>query len=88
MKRLMLKTLAAAVAISAFGVATRRKKRIKFGLQNPKGHPLVMGMEKFAEVVQAKSGGKIKVNLFPGGTLGGDAATCRPCRAARSRWPR
>ncbi len=33
-----------------------------------------MGMEKFAEIVQAKSGGKIKVNLFPGGVLGGDAA--------------
>ena len=34
-----------------------------------------MGMEKFAELVQAKSGGKIKVNLFPGGVLGGDQAT-------------
>jgi tripartite ATP-independent transporter DctP family solute receptor len=33
-----------------------------------------MGMEKFKEVVEAKSGGKIKVNLFPGGTLGSDQA--------------
>jgi tripartite ATP-independent transporter DctP family solute receptor len=32
-----------------------------------------MGMEKFAEIVAAKSGGKIKVNMFPGGVLGGDA---------------
>ena len=31
-------------------------------------------MEKFAEIVAAKSGGKIKVNLFPGGTLGSDQA--------------
>ena len=74
MKRLMLKTLAAAVAISAFSVAYAQEKTIKFTTQNPKGHPLVMGMEKFAEIVQAKSGGKIKVNLFPGGVLGGDAA--------------
>ena len=74
MKRLMLKTLAAAVAIAAFGVAFAQDKTIKFTTQNPKGHPLVMGMEKFAEIVQAKSGGKIKVNLFPGGVLGGDAA--------------
>ena len=73
MKRLMLKTLAAAGAISAFGVAFAQEKTIKFTTQNPKGHPLVMGMEKFAEIVQAKSGGKIKVNLFPGGVLGGDA---------------
>ena len=74
MKRLMLKTLAVAVAIAAFGVAHAQEKTIKFTTQNPKGHPLVMGMEKFAEIVQAKSGGKIKVNLFPGGVLGGDAA--------------
>ena len=73
MKRLMLKTLAAAVAISAFVAAFAQEKTIKFTTQNPKGHPLVMGMEKFAEIVQAKSGGKIKVNLFPGGVLGGDA---------------
>jgi tripartite ATP-independent transporter DctP family solute receptor len=48
-------------------------RSIKFATQNPKGHPIVMGMEKFAEIVTAKSGGKIKLNLFPGGVLGGDA---------------
>src|SRR5205085_8926752 len=37
------------------------------------GHPLVVGAEKFSEIVAAKSGGKMKVNVFPGGTLGGDA---------------
>ena len=77
MKRLMLKSIAAAVAVAAFGAASAqdiKDRTIKFTTQNPKGHPLVMGMEKFAEVVTAKSGGKIKVNLFPGGVLGGDAA--------------
>ncbi len=49
-------------------------QELKFATQNPKGHPLVMGMEKFAEIVSAKSGGKIKINLFPGGVLGGDQA--------------
>lgn len=74
MKRLFLKTIAAAVAVAAFGTAYAQEKTIKFATQNPKGHPLVMGMEKFAEIVQAKSGGKLKVNLFPGGVLGGDQA--------------
>jgi tripartite ATP-independent transporter DctP family solute receptor len=73
MKRLVLKSIAAAVAIAACGVALAQERTIKFTTQNPKGHPLVMGMEKFAEIVQAKSAGKIKVNLFPGGVLGGDA---------------
>ena len=74
MKRLFLKTIVAAVAVAACGLASAQERTIKFTTQNPKGHPLVMGMEKFAEIVQAKSGGKIKVNLFPGGVLGGDAA--------------
>ena len=78
MKRLMIKTLLAAVALAAFGTASAqdiKERQFKFGLQNPKGHPLVTGAEKFAEIVAAKSGGKMKVNLFPGGVLGGDAAT-------------
>lgn len=76
MKRMMIKTLVAAAALAAFGVASAqdiKERTIKFATQNPKGHPIVTGMEKFAEVVKAKSGGKIKVNLFPGGVLGGDA---------------
>lgn len=74
MKRLFLKTLAACVAVAAFGVAHAQTKTIKFANQNAKGHPVVMGMEKFAELVEAKSGGKLKVNVFPGGALGSDQA--------------
>ena len=77
MKRLMLKSIAAAVAIAALGAASAQEIKehtIKFAHQNPAGHPIVMGMEKFAEIVKAKSGGKIKVNLFPGGVLGSDQA--------------
>ena len=75
MKRMMIKTMVAVAALAAFGVAQAQisERTIKFATQNPKGHPLVMGMEKFADIVKTKSGGKIKVNLFPGGVLGGDA---------------
>jgi TRAP-type transport system periplasmic protein len=78
MKRLMIKTIAAALGLATLGLAQAadiKERTIKFATQNPKGHPLVIGMEKFAEVVAAKSAGKIKVNLFPGGVLGGDAPT-------------
>ena len=77
MKRLFLKTLVAALAVSAVGLAAAqdiRERSLKLALQNPKGHPLASGAEKFAEIVAARSGGKLKVNVFPGGTLGGDAA--------------
>ena len=78
MRRLTIKTIVAVAAVLALGVASAqdiRERTLKMGLQNPKGHPAVMGAEKFAEIVAAKSGGKIKVNLFPGGVLGGDAPT-------------
>ncbi len=54
--------------------APLQAQEFKFATQNPKGHPLVMGMEKFAELVATKSGGKMKIALFPGGVLGSDQA--------------
>ncbi len=78
MKRLMIKTLLAAATLAAFGAVSAqdiKERSFKLAQQNPKGHPLVTGAEKFAEIVAAKSGGKIKINLFPGGVLGGDAPT-------------
>jgi tripartite ATP-independent transporter DctP family solute receptor len=75
-KRFLLKALTAAVLGTAVSFAMAQEVRtIKVGLQNPKGHPLVTGAEKFAELVEKKSNGKIKVNLFPGGVLGGDQQT-------------
>jgi tripartite ATP-independent transporter DctP family solute receptor len=74
----MIKTLVAAVAVAACGLAAAqdiKERSFKLAQQNPKGHPLVTGAEKFAEIVAAKSGGKMKINLFPGGVLGGDAPT-------------
>ena len=77
MKSVFLRSLIAAVAVAAFGAAHAQvqERTFKLGLQNPKDHPLERGATKFAEIVAAKSGGKIKVNIFPGGTLGGDQQT-------------
>lgn len=74
MKRLFLKTVLSIAALGTLGVASAQDKTIKFATQNPKGHPIVMGLDKFKEIVESKSGGKIKVNVFPGGTLGSDQA--------------
>jgi TRAP-type transport system periplasmic protein len=75
----LTRTLAIAlVALLPLGAALAqdiKERSFKFALQNPKGHPLEQGAMKFSELVAARSGGKIKVNVFPGGTLGGDAAT-------------
>ncbi len=76
MKRFIIKSAIAALVLSLSGAASAQvaERTVKFGTQNPKGHPITMGMEKFAEIVEAKSGGKIKVNTFPSGQLGNDQA--------------
>ena len=66
--------LAALLPLSAALAQDIKERSFKLALQNPKGHPLEVGASKFSELVAAKSGGKMKVNVFPGGTLGGDAA--------------
>ncbi len=74
MKRVFIKTVIATVAMAAMGMASAQVKTIKFANQNNAGHPIVQGMEKFKEIVEKNSGGKLKVNIFPGGTLGSDQA--------------
>jgi TRAP-type transport system periplasmic protein len=74
MKRAFIKSLVALATVAAFGSAVAQERTIKFATQNPVGHPIELGMKRFAEIVATKSGGKIKVNLFPGGQLGSDQA--------------
>ena len=74
MKRIFMKSLLALTALAALGSAHAQTRTIKFANQNAKGHPIVLGMDKFAEIVEARSGGKLKVNVFPGGALGSDQA--------------
>jgi TRAP-type transport system periplasmic protein len=49
-----------------------QKRTLKFPSASNKGHPQVIGVEKFGELVKEKSGGLITVKPFPGGTLGPD----------------
>jgi tripartite ATP-independent transporter DctP family solute receptor len=52
-----------------------KERTLRFAFQNVKEHPQGMGAQKFADLLAQSSGGKIKVKLFPGGTLGGDVQT-------------
>jgi tripartite ATP-independent transporter DctP family solute receptor len=49
-----------------------REQTLRWTTQNPAGHPITLGGQKFADLVAQKSGGKMQVKLFPGGVLGGD----------------
>jgi tripartite ATP-independent transporter DctP family solute receptor len=60
------------LAIGAVHAQDAQQRTLKFTAASNKGHPQVQGVEKIAELVAAKSGGKIKIQVFPGGTLGPD----------------
>lgn len=71
-------SISAAAIFSALSLMTGavhaqvNEQTIKFGYSVPEAHPLGKGANKFAQLVAAKSGGKIKVNNFPATQLGSE----------------
>jgi len=73
---LSLSVLSAAFAATGLVQAADFEARtIKFPSASNKGHPQVLGVEKFAELMAKKTNGKFKVQAFPGGALGPDLQT-------------
>ncbi len=74
--KLRLIELAAMIGLLAAGpVALAQdihERVIKFGHLNNPDHPTSTGVKKFAEIVAAKSGGKIKVTEYPSSQLGNE----------------
>jgi tripartite ATP-independent transporter DctP family solute receptor len=74
--KLRLIQLAAVLGLVAAGTAALaqdvQERTIKFGHLNNTDHPTSMGVKKFAEIVAAKSGGKIKVQEFAASQLGNE----------------
>src|SRR3712207_9181951 len=67
--------LGSAVLLAGPASAQISDRTLRFAHQNTLEHPQGQGVKKFAELVEQKSGGKIKVRPFPGGQLGGDLQT-------------
>jgi tripartite ATP-independent transporter DctP family solute receptor len=64
--------IVSAALISGEANAQISERTLRWAQQNSLEHPQGQGAKKFAEVVEQKSGGKIKVRVFPSGQLGGD----------------
>ncbi|NNU43383.1 TRAP transporter substrate-binding protein [Ramlibacter montanisoli] len=64
--------LALLVAAAAVGAQDVQERTIKFGHLNNPDHPTSLGVRKFAEIVAARSGGKIKVQEYPSSQLGNE----------------
>ena len=71
-----LSTLAGSLALLVASTLVQaqdiQERTIKFGHLNNTDHPTSWGVKKFAELVAAKSGGKITVKEFPSSQLGNE----------------
>ena len=54
------------------GAADIKERSFKLATSNVSGNPQVDGLEKFAELLQQKSGGKFKAKVYQGAVLGKD----------------
>jgi tripartite ATP-independent transporter DctP family solute receptor len=64
--------IGSAVLLSGQASAQVNERTLRWAQQNSMEHPQGLGAKKFADLVEQRSGGKIKVRVFPGGQLGGD----------------
>lgn len=64
--------LLSGVAVAAQDSYTGPKLKFRVAHTTPPGNHITLAFEKFKEVVEAKSGGKIKVQIFPNAILGSD----------------
>ena len=60
--------------LPAATVSAQAVKEFKFSYVLTPETPLGLGAAKFADIISQKSGGKMKVKLYSGGSLGGDIA--------------
>ena len=74
-----LKTAFAAMAACGFVLAANpagaldvKERTLRIASSNVEGNPQVDGLQKFAELIKAKSGGKMQGKVFTGATLGKD----------------
>lgn len=75
MKTIIFRMALAAALCSPAMAATAQdiqERTIRFGHLNNTDHPVSAGVQKFAELVSAKSGGKLKVKEFPASQLGNE----------------
>jgi tripartite ATP-independent transporter DctP family solute receptor len=80
------RTLASALAGAALLVATSSyaqftERTIKFTNGVAADHPVADGVKRMQEVLNAKTGGKMKINAFWGGAAGGDLPATQALRA-------
>lgn len=72
-KQVFLGACVSCVVLLGTSAHSQESKPLRVAYVQVPEHPHGIGARKFADLVNQKSGGKLKVQTFGGGTLGGDA---------------
>jgi tripartite ATP-independent transporter DctP family solute receptor len=75
MTRLGVLAMSLFVAATSVQAQEFKNRTVRINFQNTSDHPVGLGLQRFADIVKAKTGGKINVRLFSAGQLGGDMTT-------------
>ena len=73
--------MAATLLVTTSALAQFAERTIKFTNGVNEDHPVGLGVKRMQEVLNAKTGGKIKINAFWGGSAGGDLPATQALRA-------
>ena len=68
-------------ALHSAHAADFKDRQIKVSHVVPKDHPFQVGLEKYAEIVAAKTEGKMKMRGYPDGQLGAELASITSAQA-------
>src|SRR4051794_25158337 len=72
-RKIFVALVAGTAVFAALPAAAQLQERtIRWGHLNNTDHPISLGVQKFAEVLAAKSGGKLKIREFPASQLGNE----------------
>ncbi|MDQ2081164.1 TRAP transporter substrate-binding protein [Xanthobacteraceae bacterium Astr-EGSB] len=75
MTRLGVLAMSLFVAATSVQAQEFKNRTVRINFQNTSDHPVGLGLQRFADIVKAKTNGKINVRLFSAGQLGGDMTT-------------
>jgi TRAP-type transport system periplasmic protein len=64
--------LGGALSVGAASAQEIQERTIRWGHLNNTDHPISFGVKRFAEILSAKSGGKLNIREFPSAQLGNE----------------
>ena len=72
MRAVVIGFLAAICLVSFVSVSAAQTYTIKIGIGHPPDHSFVIASQKFKDLIEKRSNGRLKAEIFPSSQLGGE----------------